>query len=133
VLENVGLLAALEFLLSGTTANYEFIASENSEDRPDLSPSVQIQIFRIAQEVLSNIKRHAEADKITMRVSDSVENGFTLEIEDNGGGSFEPKAAPKTGRGLSSIKSRAALIKAEISWRKLSDENGTVFTLYKRL
>ncbi|MDQ3063544.1 MAG: hypothetical protein M3R14_11905, partial [Acidobacteriota bacterium] len=60
-LENVGLLAALEFLLSGTTANYEFTASENLVERLDLSPSVQIQIFRIAQEVLSNIKRHAEA------------------------------------------------------------------------
>ena len=132
VLENVGLLAALEFLLSNTTANYEFTASENLEERLDLSPSVQIQIFRIAQEILSNIKRHAGADKIKMRVSDSIENGFTLEIEDNGR-NFEPKSATKTGRGLSNIKSRAALIKAEVAWRKLSDENGTVFTLYKQL
>ena len=67
-----------------------------------------------------------------MRVSDSIENGFTLEIEDNGR-NFEPKSATKTGRGLSNIKSRAALIKAEVAWRKLSDENGTVFTLYKQL
>ncbi len=130
VLENVGLLAALEFLLSGTAANYEFTASENLEERLDLSPSVQIQIFRIAQEVLSNIKRHAEADKIKMRVSDSIENGLTLEIEDNGK-DFEPKSAMKKGRGLSNIKSRAALIKAEVDWKKLSD-GGTVFTLYKQ-
>ena len=131
VLENVGLLAALEFLLSGTAANYEFTASENLEERLDLSPSVQIQIFRIAQEVLSNIKRHAEADRIKMRVSDSIENGLTLEIEDNGK-DFEPKSATKKGRGLSNIKSRAALIKAEVAWRKLSD-GGTAFTLYRRL
>ncbi|MDQ3062069.1 MAG: hypothetical protein M3R14_04300, partial [Acidobacteriota bacterium] len=129
VLENVGLLAALEFLLSSTTANYEFTASENLEERLDLPPSVQIQIFRIAQEVLSNIKRHAEADRIKMRVSDSIENGLTLEIEDNGK-DFEPKSATKKGRGLSNIKSRTALIKAEVAWRKLSD-GGTVFTLYK--
>ncbi|MDQ3749298.1 MAG: hypothetical protein M3367_09865 [Acidobacteriota bacterium] len=129
-LENVGLLAALEFLLSGTTANYEFTASENLEERLDLSPSVQIQIFRIAQEVLSNIKRHAEADKIIMRVSDSIESSFTLEIEDNGSSGFEPKSATKTGRGLSNIKSRAALIKAEVDWKKQSD-GGTVFMLYK--
>ncbi len=129
VLENVGLPAALEFLLSGTTANYEFTASENLEEHLDLPPSVQIQIFRIAQEVLSNIKRYAEANKIKMRVSVSGENGFRLEIEDDGK-SFEPKTAMKKGRGLSNIKSRAALIKAEVAWRKLSD-GGTLFTLYK--
>jgi len=129
VLENVGLLAALEFLLSSTTANYEFTAAENLEEHLDLPPSVQIQIFRIVQEVLSNIKRHAEADRIKMRVSDSIENGFTLEIEDDGR-SFETKSAAKKGRGLSNIKSRAALIKAEVAWEKHSD-NGTVFTLHK--
>lgn len=128
-LENVGLLAALEFLLSTTTANYEFIASENLEEHLALPPSVQIQIFRIAQEVLSNIKRHAKADKIIMRVSDSTENGLTLEIEDDGK-SFETKSAMKKGRGLSNIKSRAALIKAEVAWKKLSD-GGTLFTLSK--
>jgi len=129
VLENVGLLAALEFLLSSTTANYEFTAAENLEEHLDLPPSVQIQIFRIVQEVLSNIKRHAEAERIKMSVSDSIENGFTLEIEDDGR-SFETKSAAKKGRGLSNIKSRAALIKAEVAWEKHSD-NGTVFTLHK--
>jgi signal transduction histidine kinase/ligand-binding sensor domain-containing protein len=129
VLENVGLLAALEFLLSSTTANYEFTAAENLEEHLDLPPSVQIQIFRIVQEVLSNIKRHAEAERIKMSVSDSFENGFTLEIEDDGR-SFETKSAAKKGRGLSNIKSRAALIKAEVAWEKHSD-SGTVFTLHK--
>ncbi|MCY7346224.1 MAG: histidine kinase [Pyrinomonadaceae bacterium] len=129
VLENVGLLAALEFLLSNTTANYEFSASENLEERLVLPPSVQIQIFRIAQEVLSNIQRHAAADRIKMRVSDSIESGLTLEIEDNGK-NFETKSATGKGRGLSNIKSRAALIKAEVGWKRPADGE-TVFTLHK--
>ncbi len=129
-LENVGLLAALEFLLSSTTTSYEFTATENLEEHLDLSPSVQIQVFRTAQEVLSNIKRHAESDNIKMRVFGSLEHGFTLEIEDNGSNSFDPKSVTKTGRGLSNIKSRASLIKAEVAWRRLSD-GGTLFTLYK--
>ena len=129
-LENVGLLAALEFLLSGTTTNYEFTAAENLEERLDLSPGVQIQVFRTAQEVLSNIKRHSKADKIRMRVFGSLEQGFTLEIEDNDSNGFDPKRAARTGRGLSNIKSRAALIKAEVAWEKLPG-GGTLFTLYK--
>ena len=131
VLENVGLLAALEFLLSGTAANFEFEASDNLEERLDLPPSVQIQIFRIAQEVLSNIKRHAAADRIKMRVSDSMESGLTLEIEDDGK-TFEAKTLTKKGRGISNIKSRAALIKAEVGWAKHPD-GGNVFTLSKLL
>lgn len=130
-LENVGFLAALEFLLSNTTANYEFNASENLEEHLDLPPNVQIQIFRIAQEVLSNIKRHAEADRIKMRISGAVEAGFTLEIEDDGK-HFETISRRKKGRGLTNIKSRAALIEAETNWEKLPG-GATLFTLYKRI
>jgi signal transduction histidine kinase len=129
-LENVGLLAALEFLLTSTTTSYEFNASENLEEHLDLSPSVQIQIFRTAQEVLSNIKRHSKADKIKMRVFGSLEQGFTLEIEDDGSNGFDPKEATRSGRGLSNIKSRAALIKAEVAWKRLSS-GGTLFTLHR--
>jgi signal transduction histidine kinase len=69
-------LPRLNFFFPARRANYEFTAAENLEERLDLPPSVQIQIFRTAQEVLSNIKRHAEADKIKMRVLGSLETGL---------------------------------------------------------
>src|SRR6185436_9153979 len=69
VLQNVGFAAALEFALAHAVEHaapdckfaYEFICDESIEDRSDLSPSVQMQIYRIVQEAVSNIWRHAEA------------------------------------------------------------------------
>lgn len=128
VLENVGLMAALEFLLSKTVKNYNFSYSDGLEERLNFSSNVQMQIYRIAQEVLNNIKRHAQASFVEMKVSD--EDNFRLIIENNGN-PFSPdfENLPK-GRGISNIKSRAELIEAEISW-KIDEEGKTVFSLTK--
>jgi ligand-binding sensor domain-containing protein/signal transduction histidine kinase len=132
VLENVGLTAALEFLLIHTVAQtenkfeYEFVCEETLEERLDFAPNVQMQIYRIAQEILNNISRHSEAQNVKMSVFDSSETNFNLKIE-NDGNTFDPKEAKK-GRGLSNIKSRASLIEAETVWEK-SEAGAMIFTL----
>ena len=133
VLENVGLTAALEFLLSHTFTQtdkkfeYKFTCEEGLEERLDLPPNAQMQIYRIAQEVLNNISRHSEAKFVEMKISDSAEDNFILKIE-NDGRDFDAEKAKK-GRGLSNIKSRANLIEAEVSWQKLDGK--IVFSLLK--
>lgn len=87
-----------------------------------------MQIYRIAQEVLNNICRHAEADFVKLSVADSPESGFILQIA-NDGQDFDPDKAKK-GRGLFNIKSRASLIEAEVFWRK-DDGGKIVFELRK--
>ena len=129
VLENVGLTASLEFLLSNTVSNYKFLCEEGLEERLNFTPNVQMQIYRIAQEVLNNVKRHAQASLVEMKIADSTETGFMLTIE-NDGQEFEPENKTQTGRGLSNIKSRANLIEAEISWQKL--ENGGMSFLLRK-
>jgi signal transduction histidine kinase/ligand-binding sensor domain-containing protein len=128
VLENVGLSAALEFLLSNTVDDYKFSCPDGLEEKFGFAPSVQMQIYRIAQEVLNNIKRHAGAGFVEMRITDG--EIFRLTIE-NDGKPFLPDFAnlPK-GRGISNIKSRAELIEAEISWENSADGR-TIFTLQK--
>jgi signal transduction histidine kinase/ligand-binding sensor domain-containing protein len=133
VLENVGLTAALEFLLIHTLAQtenkfeYEFVCEENLEERLDFAPNVQMQIYRIAQEILNNIARHSKAQNVKMSVFDSDETSFNLKIE-NDGNAFDPNEAKK-GRGLSNIKARANLIGAETIWEK-SEKGAMIFTLY---
>jgi signal transduction histidine kinase/ligand-binding sensor domain-containing protein len=128
VLENVGFTAALEFLLSNTIENYKFVCSQGLEERIDFSANVQMQIYRIAQEVLNNIKSHAEASFVELKISD--EAGFKLIIENNGK-SFSPdfENLPK-GRGISNIKSRAELIEAEVLWHN-NEDGKMIFTLQK--
>ena len=130
VLENVGLMAALEFLLSQTVENYDFTNSEGLEERLKFSSNEQMQIYRVAQEVLNNIKRHAGASFVEMNVSD--EESFKLIIKNNGM-PFSPdfESLPK-GRGISNIKSRSELINAEISWN-IDEEKKTVFCLGKTI
>ncbi len=131
VLENVGLVAALEFLLSHTIENHKFSASENAEDMIRFPLNVQLQIYRIAQEILANIKRHANAGMVEMTVSVNDGEYFEIEIHDDGK-SFAPEETPKRGRGITNIKSRASLINALVDWEK-HKTGGTSFTLRKNI
>ena len=71
VLQNVGFAAALEFALSHAVQDapvekrfeYEFHCDEAIEERSQLPPSVQMQIYRIVQEAVNNIWRHANATR----------------------------------------------------------------------
>lgn len=129
VLENVGLLASLEFLLQQTIENYKFSAAENLEEKISFAPNVQMQIYRIAQEILTNIKRHSDADFVEMRIEISDENQFILQISDDGR-FFAPAENNPKGRGIGNILSRAALVEAEVSWKE-GETGGTHFSLRK--
>jgi signal transduction histidine kinase len=138
VLQNVGFAAALEFALSHTAQDaptdkkfdYEFHCDEGIEERSTLSPNVQMQIYRIVQEAVNNIWRHAAASHVKMFVTTNDKGDFSLMLEDNGC-SFNLENRKPDGRGLANMRARAGLIDAEISWSKGAD-GGTVFTLIRR-
>jgi signal transduction histidine kinase/ligand-binding sensor domain-containing protein len=135
VLQNVGFAAALEFALSHAVQDappekrfkYEFHCDDAIEERSELPPSVQMQIYRIVQEAVNNIWRHAEATEVKMFVTISKEGNFSLRIEDNGH-PFQSQHTNSEGRGLANMRARAGLIDARISWRA-GEAGGTVFTL----
>ncbi len=136
VLENIGFAAALEWALRNSVEQVSaekkirssFKGGENLEENLDLSRAEQIQIYRIAQEVLSNIVRHSDATAINMLVENSPDSVFSMRIEDNGK-VFDPEQVQK-GRGLSNIRARVELVKAEFEWRR-SEKKGMVFILRK--
>jgi signal transduction histidine kinase/ligand-binding sensor domain-containing protein len=138
VLQNVGFAAALEFALSHAVQDapaekrfeYEFHCDDAIEERSELSASVQMQIYRIVQEAVSNIWRHANATHVKLIVSTDEAGDFFLRLEDNGR-SFEMPNRNTGGRGLANMRARAGLIDAEISWDKRAD-GGTVFTLSRK-
>jgi len=138
VLQNVGFAAALEFALSHAVQDappekqfeYEFKCDESIEEQSNLAPSVQMQIYRIVQEAVNNIWRHAGATHVKMLVTSSQEGEFALRLEDNGC-SFDTQNQSGDGRGLANMRARAGLIDAEIKWEQRVD-GGTVFSLKKR-
>lgn len=137
VLENIGFAAALEWALTNAPATAdrahrlatEFRCPENLEERLRLSPGRQIQIFRIAQEVLSNIAQHSAAMRVAMSVDATPAGVFELKIEDDAPFKDFFNASRETrGRGLGNIKARAELIDAEIVFEP-SPAGGTIFRL----
>ena len=139
VLQNVGFAAALEFALSHAVQDvpadkrfdYEFVCDDLLEERAQLPANVQMQIYRMVQEAVSNIWRHAGATHVKMTVAAEPGGDFVLQLQDNGR-DFDPRE-PKNleGRGLANMRARASLIGAEISWEK-QESGGTVFTLQLR-
>jgi len=78
-------------------------------DLPLIEPSVQTQVFRMIQESLANVRKHARAKKATVAVR-SIGSGLEVAVQDNGDG-FDLLAVEDSARehmGLSIMKERAA-------------------------
>ncbi len=77
-----------------------------------LTARAEAELVRIAQEALSNVRRHADATFV--RVHAAIENGhLELTVGDNGRG-FDPEQLGEDAYGLSSMRERAAIIGAEL-------------------
>lgn len=127
VLENVGLVAALEFLLGHTIENSKFSASSDIEQTTGLPVNVELQIYRIVQEVLTNIRSHSDADLVEMTVT-IADGRFKLAIQDNGR-PFQPAGSKRKGRGIANVKARASLINADVAWNEIDDGNRFSLTI----
>jgi signal transduction histidine kinase/ligand-binding sensor domain-containing protein len=127
VLENVGLVAALEFLLSRSVKEHRFSADDDTNERINFPVIVQLHIYRIAQEIITNINHHSTATLVEMTIETLDDGRFNLTIRDNGA-AFRPKKNNGNGRGISNIRSRASLIGAKIGWAMHTD-GGNLFTL----
>lgn len=105
ILDQLGLLPALRFLAEGTTerSGIDVVVHGTLPDR--LKPPVETAIYRVAQEALSNIVKHAGAQRATIEVS---RHSRSLEcvISDDGRGFSPEHVAGKTGLGLPGIRER---------------------------
>jgi signal transduction histidine kinase len=79
----------------------------------DAPKSVQLALFRIAQESLTNVTRHADATHATVRLW--VEDGaYRIEVVDDGAGT-SASASETGGRGLLGMRERAELLGGHLS------------------
>jgi Signal transduction histidine kinase len=87
--------------------------------------AIEIQIFRILQELLTNIIKHAKASEVIIQFSE-IDDSFNIMIEDNGIGFNASEEF--TGMGLKNIKDRMEHISGELMIDS-SIENGTTIIL----
>ena len=112
VLDDLGLASAIRWAAEGRLEPlgidlaFEVIGTERR-----LKPEIETTLFRIGQEAISNIARHAEASSVRIMV-EFGDRSVRLQVEDNGKG-FEPeKVASSADRaiGLLGMRERAALL-----------------------
>ena len=116
-LEDLGLVTALEMLTNETSqANRLHIEFHRSGKERRLSREVELALYRIAQEALNNVVRHAKAKHADLQIDFSKE--IKLEVTDDGVGFDVPKSptdfAPSGHFGLLGIRERADLIGAKL-------------------
>ncbi|MDC7998738.1 sensor histidine kinase [Gilvibacter sediminis] len=112
---------AIEKLLRDqcTIHNIEFeLNSDHMIEWEKMSNDKKVHLYRIIQEALQNIMKHAKADEISVRFAQLV-NGVRLTIEDDGIGMNTSKV--KRGIGLKNIKSRVKQIEGNL---RIQSEEG---------
>ena len=130
-LDRLGLTKAIEAMIR-TTANATAIQFSSEIDNiDDLFPEeLRINFYRIVQESLNNIMKHAEATEVNIRLK-RTEEAVILTIEDNGRG-FSPDTrslpSPQSGFGLTGMMERSHLLGAEFKVRSASGR-GTMVTI----
>jgi signal transduction histidine kinase len=75
----------------------------------------EIMIYRLIQEIVSNIRKHAEAKTIFLQLF-GYQNAIHLTVEDDGRGFNYEKESANGGLGLKSINSRVSFLDGEIHW-----------------
>jgi two-component system sensor histidine kinase UhpB len=77
-------------------------------DLPPLSPETELAIYRVVQESLTNVSRHAEASRVEVSLEKGI-GSVVLRVSDDGRG-FDADAPPNGHGGLRGMRERAVLI-----------------------
>jgi PAS domain S-box-containing protein len=110
MLDDLGLVPTIEWLThdfskrTGVAVDLELPAADF-----EVAPELSTALFRVLQESLTNVARHANASRVGVALSDS-QAGVELKVEDNGKG-IDPAATPGTKTlGLLGMRERAAML-----------------------
>ena len=114
ILDDLGLIPAVKWLTSDLIKNYGIeVNTEITGPQRNLPQETELMLFRIIQEALTNIRRHSQATRATVRLEFSDRN-ITVIVQDNGKG-FEKTHGvsdlARTGKlGLAGMRERAELL-----------------------
>jgi signal transduction histidine kinase len=113
-IDYIGLPTALEMLCRDLSQTAPFALTCNCKDVPTPGDrNVSIALYRVAQEALHNIVKHANASHVSVEVSGG-EDDILLRVKDDGCG-FQPEAVKPSGLGLISMRERMNLIGGTLS------------------
>ncbi len=128
LLDEVGLSSAIEWYVSGFSERSQIaVQLEIASDLGRLGYDLEIAIFRIVQECLTNVHRHSGSRSAAVRLS-REDSHVRVEIRDEGKGiplakQLDLTSSGKMGVGVRGMRERLTQLGGKL--RLLSDENGT--------
>jgi signal transduction histidine kinase len=113
-LEDLGLAAAIDRLSSDFSKHFHIAASLDIDDIDNLfSGETQIIIYRVVQEILANIGKHAKATQVSI-VGKKQDNMVLFHVKDNGKGidvkEISARSPAEKGMGLAAMHERARMV-----------------------
>jgi Signal transduction histidine kinase len=131
VLEHLGFTAAIEDCIRVGCERADLKARFKSDIEDGLlkflSPTEQTLIYRLVQESVTNIRKHAQAKTVRGRIC-IVSGDLLVEIADDGVG-FDAGDKPADSRGLRYMRQRASIIGAKVDWTSGENGKGTRVTI----
>jgi signal transduction histidine kinase len=114
-LEDLGLAMAIaDYAQSATQRAGLKLELHLPEKNYPLAPAIEQNIYRVAQEAIANAARHAQAQKISITLSQGNQQ-LILTVSDDGKG-FDPQAQTKRrGFGIAGMRERAEMLGGELS------------------
>lgn len=122
---NAGLEVALKDLCESPVSDSIKIDFQAFNIEKQIMPDIQITIYRIIQELLTNAVRHAGASSILLQCSQN-ENIFYITVEDNGKGFDTAKEHTGKGIGLLNVKNRVDYLKGSLEINSAPGEGTTI-------
>lgn len=128
-LDEIGLRAAVEGLVERTASTQgldistQIALSSDEAGAPRLAPEIESTAYRIVQEGLTNVAKHAGAFAVEVRVAE-VDGQLEVAVRDDGRG-FEP-SAPRTGFGLTGMRERVEMLGGTLALESSAAGLGTL-------
>jgi PAS domain S-box-containing protein len=128
LLDEVGLLFAIRWFVEGYTLRTGIhIELDLPDSLPRFAPEIETTLFRIVQESLTNIYRHAKSPTAEVTLT-WKEDQIDLRIRDHGEGFAHESTTPHQGLGLAGMKERVRQCGGEFLLE--SSRSGTVVTVH---
>jgi signal transduction histidine kinase len=125
-LDDLGLSLAVRTMVEDTAARANLALNLSIADElPSLSPDVEQCIYRVAQEAVTNVAKHANAKTLTV-ILESTGEKLTLTVRDDGLGFDADKKDKTNNYGLEGMRERAQLAGGELTVTSKPGEGTTV-------
>jgi signal transduction histidine kinase len=121
VLDEVGLEASLARAIDAFCEQTGCLAERSIEAPIGLEPAIEVALYRIVQESLTNVARHASARRVRVSLWEK-DRTIGLEVEDDGRG--YDRSGERSGRGVDGMRERIELLRGTFSITAL-DAGGT--------